>query len=352
MPKYAVAVGRKVGIYDTFAECKEQVDKFPNAKYKKFDTVKDAEEYLKINSEAKAKPKSRMKAFFCPVDSTDSMVVSSPENANPPEMFKVEKMEVSNPLNKRMVALEERFNKFLTGASDFFDEMRKRMTALEQVVYEGRGPPESREASPPRKRAKAEQEAPPYNPPPMNHSNVPTPSTPTPNNLPYKFITDDEGMVVVYTDGACSKNGRMGAKAGVGVWFNHNHPLNVSAPVKGPPTNNTAEIQAARIAINQAVKADVKRLTINTDSKFVINCITQWIHKWKKNNWTLTNGGPVKNKEELIKLDDAVKTLEVVKWNYVAGHNGNVGNEQADRLARSGAQQYRSNVIYNLEDYE
>lgn len=68
------------------------------------------------------------------------------------------------------------------------------------------------------------------------------------------FLYSDIGFVKVYTDGACTKNGKMGAKAGIGVWFNEDHPLNVSAPVKGPPTNNTAEIQAARIAITQAYR--------------------------------------------------------------------------------------------------
>ncbi|KAL1138388.1 hypothetical protein AAG570_008452 [Ranatra chinensis] len=155
------------------------------------------------------------------------------------------------------------------------------------------------------------------------------------------FIKSDDGFVTVYTDGACINNGKDGAKAGIGVWFNHNHPLNTSAPVEGLATCNNAEIQAARMAICQAHKVNVRNIVIFTDSQFVINCITNWIYKWKRNNWRLAGGGKVKNKDELIKLHCAIKQMDSVKWTYVAGHSGTVGNEMADSLARKGAELYQ-----------
>ncbi|CAG2067159.1 unnamed protein product, partial [Timema podura] len=128
-----------------------------------------------------------------------------------------------------------------------------------------------------------------------------------------QFQLDQQGFVQVYTDGACEKNGFAGAKAGIGVWFGMNHPLNTSEPVRGRATNNTAEIQAAILAIELAKSAGVKKLCINTDSQFLINSITKWIRKWRRNNWKLTDGGPVKNKEDFVTLDAAMKSV-VVKW--------------------------------------
>nr|CAD7603703.1 unnamed protein product [Timema genevievae] len=128
-----------------------------------------------------------------------------------------------------------------------------------------------------------------------------------------QFQLDQQGFVQVYTDGACEKNGFAGAKAGIGVWFGINHPLNTSEPVRGRATNNTAEIQAAILAIELAKSAGVKKLCINTDSQFLINSITKWIRKWRRNNWKLTDGGPVKNKEDFVTLDAAMKSV-VVKW--------------------------------------
>ncbi|XP_069686371.1 uncharacterized protein [Periplaneta americana] len=150
------------------------------------------------------------------------------------------------------------------------------------------------------------------------------------------FTVDKDGYVEVYTDGACEQNGRVGAKAGIGVWFGDNHPLNYSERVRGRLTNNTAEIQAATCAVDLAKRAGIAKLLIHTDSQFLISCITVWIHKWKTNDWKLKDGGPVKNKEDLIALDQALEGISV-RWNHVRGHRGNHGNEMADALARAGA---------------
>lgn len=164
------------------------------------------------------------------------------------------------------------------------------------------------------------------------------------------FIVNSEGYVEVYTDGACEKNGKKGAKAGVGVWFGDSHPLNISEPVVGRPTNNTAEIQAATYAVETAKKAGVKKLLIHTDSNFLINCITQWIKKWKKNEWRVQTGEPVKNKDDLIVLENKLQGIDV-KWNHVRGHRGLHGNEMADRLAREGAKRYVQ-IAYDDDDFD
>lgn len=152
----------------------------------------------------------------------------------------------------------------------------------------------------------------------------------------------DDGCASVYTDGACENNGRKGAKAGIGVWWGDNHPYNVSKPVVGRATNNTAEIQACIAAIEIALANDVKALKIYTDSQFVINSITMWIKKWKLNNWKIASGAEVKNKEDFQKLDSLCSQLRRIEWEHVNGHVGIHGNEEADKLARNGALSYIS----------
>ncbi|XP_076387354.1 ribonuclease H1 isoform X1 [Megachile rotundata] len=154
-----------------------------------------------------------------------------------------------------------------------------------------------------------------------------------------EYIIDSNGYVNVYTDGACSSNGRKNAKAGIGVWFGDDHPLNVSRPVVGRATNNMAEIQAVTVAAQQAAKAGIKNLKINTDSQFLISCITSWMPKWKRNGWKTSNNEPVINKTELLEMEKALNSLDVT-WNHVNGHVGIYGNEMADQLARAGCEDY------------
>jgi len=151
-------------------------------------------------------------------------------------------------------------------------------------------------------------------------------------------VTDD-GYTIVYTDGACSNNGYNGAKAGIGVWWGPESVHNLSRPVVGGRhTNNTAEIQAATLAVGQARGMGVDKLDIHTDSQFLINCITKWITNWKKNNWQTKDKKPVKNREDLIALDDEIRMSSLtVRWTHVRGHAGHAGNEAADKLAVEGA---------------
>ncbi|XP_065224772.1 uncharacterized protein LOC135848723 isoform X2 [Planococcus citri] len=156
------------------------------------------------------------------------------------------------------------------------------------------------------------------------------------NNLQF----DDNNYLVVYTDGCCLNNGRNNAQAGVGVWFNFNHPLNLAAPVTGNPTNNNAEIQAATRAIRIASELGLKKIKIRTDSMFLINCMTTWMKNWKKNNWRTADKQPVKNRESLEELDSVQKSMDSVLWDHIAGHTGCPGNEAADALAKQGAQKF------------
>ncbi|XP_070781913.1 ribonuclease H1 isoform X1 [Enoplosus armatus] len=142
--------------------------------------------------------------------------------------------------------------------------------------------------------------------------------------------------VVVYTDGCCSANGRKGARAGIGVYWGCNHPLNVAERLHGRQTNQRAEVQAACKALEQAKENNIKKLVLYTDSKFTINGVTSWVKNWKLNGWRLKSGGQIINKDDFVKLDRLNAELEVV-WLHIPGHAGYRGNEEADRLSREGA---------------
>lgn len=142
--------------------------------------------------------------------------------------------------------------------------------------------------------------------------------------------------VVVYTDGCCLSNGKNSAKAGIGVYWGHNHPLNVGERLQGRQTNQRAEIQAACRALEQAKEKNIKKLVLYTDSKFTINGVTSWVKNWKLNGWRLKSGGQITNKEDFVKLDRLNAEVEVV-WLHIPGHAGYRGNEEADRLSREGA---------------
>ncbi|XP_029352279.1 ribonuclease H1 isoform X1 [Echeneis naucrates] len=150
--------------------------------------------------------------------------------------------------------------------------------------------------------------------------------------------------VVVYTDGCCSGNGRNGARAGIGVYWGPDHPLNVAERLQGRQTNQRAELQAACKALEQAKERNFKKLVLYTDSMFTINGVTSWVKNWKLNGWRLKSGGLVINKDDFVKLDRLNSELEVV-WMHIPGHAGYHGNEEADRLSREGASQ-------NLQDQE
>lgn len=86
---------------------------------------------------------------------------------------------------------------------------------------------------------------------------------------------------------------------------------NISQPVEGRPTNNMAEIQAVTVAARQAKKAGIKKLKINTDSKFLISCITQWMPSWKKRGWRTIDNKPVINKRELLEMEKELESLTI-----------------------------------------
>ncbi|MBP6902952.1 MAG: ribonuclease HI [Burkholderiaceae bacterium] len=141
--------------------------------------------------------------------------------------------------------------------------------------------------------------------------------------------------VVIYTDGACKGNPGPGGWGAWLRWGEHEKELFGGEPVT---TNNRMELTAVIEAL-----ALLKRHTpvaIYTDSEYVKNGITSWIHNWKKRGWRTADNKPVKNVELWQRLESLVHAHEV-QWHWVKGHAGDPGNERADQLANRGVDSVR-----------
>lgn len=153
---------------------------------------------------------------------------------------------------------------------------------------------------------------------------------------------DAKEFDVVYCDGACKGNGQVGSIAGIGVWWGHDDPRNLSERCPGDQTNNRAELIAI-VRILETTPPLKRKLLIKTDSQYSIQCVTTWIFKWMTNGFRTAGGQPVKNCA-LIKYLSALlharrMTGQTVEFQHVRGHVGLEGNEAADRLANMGALQ-------------
>ncbi len=98
-------------------------------------------------------------------------------------------------------------------------------------------------------------------------------------------------------------------------------------------TNNRMELTAAIEALN--VLRRPSKVMLHTDSKYVMDGITEWMSNWKQRGWKTANRKPVKNKDLWIALDEATERHDI-EWIWVKGHDGNPGNEEADALANLG----------------
>lgn len=126
--------------------------------------------------------------------------------------------------------------------------------------------------------------------------------TPFPMTTVTQRITDPTQKTIVYTDGACSKNGRASAKGGIGVYFGPDSPLNISEPLTGPNhTNNRAELTAIIRAI-QIYPFQIP-LLVYSDSMYCIDGLNKWLSGWKNNGWLKKDGEPVLNKDLWLTLD-------------------------------------------------
>ena len=136
-----------------------------------------------------------------------------------------------------------------------------------------------------------------------------------------------EKLIYIYTDGACRGNPGPGGWGAILECDGYKKEINGATQLT---TNNIMELTAVIKAL-ELIK-NSSSIVITTDSTYVKNGITEWIHNWKVKGWRTANKKPVKNKD-LWQLLDSLSQKHNIDWKWVRGHTGHPGNEKADQLA-------------------
>ncbi len=141
--------------------------------------------------------------------------------------------------------------------------------------------------------------------------------------------------VTIHTDGACSGNPGPG---GWGAVLQYGDKVKELKGGEALTTNNKMELTAAISALNALTRPC--EVELHTDSNYVKDGLTKWIHGWKKNGWRTADKKPVKNVELWQALDEATRRHKIT-WHWVKGHNGDEMNERADQLANEGMEPFK-----------
>ena len=164
------------------------------------------------------------------------------------------------------------------------------------------------------------------------HTGSPTQTIPAIETL--EFVPD----YYVYTDGSCSKNGKLGAVAGIGIYFGKNDVRNVSERIAGKQTNNTAELGAIE-RLYGIIEGDIlaaKKIGVISDSEYAIRCVKSYGKRCEKEEWKKD----MPNKELVKRVYELYRDKTNVKFMHVMAHTGftdahSVGNHGADYLANA-----------------
>jgi len=148
-------------------------------------------------------------------------------------------------------------------------------------------------------------------------------------------MKDDE-RVIIYTDGGCDPNPGTGGWAAVLTYKGKYKELSGG---ERDSTNNRMELTAAIKGL--AALSRPAKVLMRTDSQYVKNGITQWLHAWKRSNWT-RRGGELKNVDLWRELDMLTQRHDV-QWEWVRGHAGDALNERCDELAGAEIRKLRKN---------
>ena len=144
-----------------------------------------------------------------------------------------------------------------------------------------------------------------------------------------------ERVVEIYTDGACKGNPGAG---GWGVLLRFGEKTRELYGGEAHTTNNRMEMTAVIRALESLAPAC--RVRLHTDSQYVQQGISQWIHAWKKRGWRTADKKPVKNEDLWRRIDELAREHRI-EWLWVRGHEGDPGNEKADELANLGVSSIR-----------
>ncbi|KAH8882994.1 hypothetical protein GQ53DRAFT_847147 [Thozetella sp. PMI_491] len=301
---YAVRTGVKPGVYTNWADCQRQISGYKGAVFKSFPTAQDAALFV-AGKDPSPKYADQPEKFYGVAVGRKPGVYTDWAEAQ--KAFVGSK----GPKYKKFAtrAEAEEFVRTFGGAATTRQEEEE-----EDDSDEDEDDDEDEE----------EDEA-----PPAKRSRTSGPAT----------VKADAILLKIWTDGSSLGNGRAGSRAGLGVFFGHGDLRNISERLVGDPqTNQRAELAAILRALE--VAGDSQGVKIHSDSKYSIQCVTEWYATWEKNGW-LTREGPVKNVDlvqairKRINARDKKGTKTVFEW--VKGHASDPGNIAADQLAVQGA---------------
>ncbi|RDD63538.1 ribonuclease HI [Ferruginivarius sediminum] len=142
-------------------------------------------------------------------------------------------------------------------------------------------------------------------------------------------------LIEIFTDGACSGNPGPGGWGAILRWRGHEKELSGG---EAETTNNRMELMAAIRALEALKRPATVRIV--TDSNYLRQGITQWIHNWRRKGWKTADNKPVKNRDLWQRLEQALATHRV-EWEWTRGHSGHPENERADVLAREALKQFK-----------
>ncbi len=148
--------------------------------------------------------------------------------------------------------------------------------------------------------------------------------------------SSESSEVLIYADGACKGNPGRG---GWGAWLRSGGHEKELWGGEAQTTNNRMELTAVIQALTVLKRPSVVRVV--TDSEYVRNGITTWIHGWKLRGWKTADKKPVKNMDLWQQLDELARQHQVT-WQWVKGHSGDPGNERADALANRGVNEVKT----------
>ncbi|KAL5256215.1 hypothetical protein ACHWQZ_G011441 [Mnemiopsis leidyi] len=343
---YAVAAGRQPGIYTSWDECSQQVKGFSNAKYKKFSTKNQAEEYIRticsqtgttttdiprissshshntkrpltisgdenvkrLKTDEHRKPVYGVAKGHCPGVYYSWSDCQSQIKGFPSPLFR--KFSSETEAKEFCSKHADQYLEKNTSKSLHTDDLVTPIdTSLSDVEIDEEGS---------------------FSPTMPEYTEKYEDGFEESNNAILKEITvlisksqsetlDLGTRPIVYTDGSCLNQGGGPRRAGVGVFWGVGDARNCSERLWGPQTNQRAELWAAIRALQTCLSAGYKKLEVRTDSKYTIKGATEWIKRWKENGYRSANGQPVKNKELFCCLSSLTNIVDV-KWVHVKAH--------------------------------
>lgn len=185
----------------------------------------------------------------------------------------------------------------------------------------------------------------------LEFNNIKTKDTKTTKEeIKVEKTNDDEEHIKIYCDGACSGNPGL-AGSGLAIYSNKRNPVLLHGDFVEMGTNNIAELNALYQALIIAKQTSSENIiTIFSDSKYSIDCITTWAYGWKAKGWT-KKGGEIKNLELIKKTHELYERIkDLIEIKHVKGHAGIEGNELADRMAVTAIKEKTTN--YEMYSYD